>query len=122
MRLAPLLALTTALTTHAFAEGQHQYVALTTSGQGVILWTDRLAATNCARATVRGPEQDRRKLCEDGAAGTEPKVGLLDVGTEVERLDSRACGDFVQVRVLGGPLTGGVGCISGGALTRVRPQ
>ena len=122
MRLVPLLALTIALTTHAFAEEEHQYVKVTTSGQGVILWTDRLAATNCARATLRGTEQERRELCEDGAAGTKPKVGLLDAGTEVERVDPRACGDLVQVRVLGGPLTGGVGCISGGALTRVRPQ
>ncbi len=122
MRLAPLLALTIALTTHAFAEGEHQYVALTRSGLGVTLWTDRLAATNCARATVRGTDQDRRELCEDGVAGTKPKVGLLDAGTEVERLDPRACGDLVQVRVLDGPLTGGVGCISGGSLTRVRPQ
>ena len=122
MRLAPLLTLTIALTTHAFAEGEHQYVKLTNSGLGVILWTDRLAATNCARATLRGTEQDRRALCEDGVAGTKPKVGLLDAGTEVERLDPRACGDLVQVRVLDGPLTGGIGCISGGALTRVRPQ
>ena len=122
MRLVSLLALTIALTTHAFAEEEHQYVKVTTSGQGVILWTDRLAATNCARATLRGTEQERRELCEDGAAGTKPKVGLLDAGTEVERVDPRACGDLVQVRVLGGPLTGGVGCISGGALTRVRPQ
>ena len=121
MRLAPLLALTVALTTHAFAEEEHQYVKLTNSGMGVILWTDRLAATNCARAAVRGTEQERRALCEDGAAGTKPKVGLLNAGTEVERLDPRACGDLVQVRVLDGPLTGGIGCISGGALTRVRP-
>ena len=95
---------------------------MTNSGQGVILWIDRLAATNCARATLRGTEQDRRELCEDGTAGAKPKVGLLDAGTEVERLDPRACGDLVQVRVVDGPLTGGVGCISGGALTRVRPQ
>jgi hypothetical protein len=122
MRLAPLLTLTVALTTHAFAEGEHQYVKVTNSGQGVILWTDRLAATNCARATLRGTDQDRRELCENGTAGAKPKVGLLDAGTEVERLDPRACGDLVQVRVLGGPLTGGIGCISGGALTRVRPQ
>ena len=122
MKLVPLLALTIALTTYAFAEGEHQYVKVTNSGQGVILWTDRLAATNCARATLRGTEQDRRALCEDGVAGTKPKVGLLDAGTEVERLDPRECGDLVQVRVLGGALTGGVGCISGGALTRVRPQ
>jgi hypothetical protein len=122
LRLAPLLALTIALTTHAFAEGEHQYVALTGSGRGVILWTDRLAATNCARATLLGTEQERRELCEDGVAGTKPKVGLLEAGTEVERLDPRACGDLVQVRVLGGALSGGVGCISGGALTRVRPQ
>jgi hypothetical protein len=122
MRLAPLLALTIALTTHAFAEGEHQYVGLTQSGQGVILWTDRLAATNCARATLRGTEQDRRELCEDGTVGTKPKVGVLEAGTEVERLDPRACGDLVQVRVLAGALTGGIGCISGGALTRIRPQ
>ena len=122
MRLAPLLVLSVALTTHAFAEGQHQYVAVTGSGQGVVLWTDRLAATNCARATVRGTEQERRALCEDGAAGTKPRVGVLDAGTEVERLDPRACGDLVQVRVLGGPLAGGIGCISGGALRRVQPQ
>ena len=122
MRLAPLLALTIALTTHAFAEGERQYVALTQSGQGIILWTDRLAATNCARATLLGTEQARRELCEGGPVGTKPKVGVLDAGTEVERLDPRACGDLVQVRVLGGALTGGVGCISGGALTHVRPQ
>jgi hypothetical protein len=122
MRLAPLLALTIVLTTHASAEGEHQYVKLTNSGLGVILWTDRLAATNCARATVRGSEQERRELCEDGTAGTKPKLGVLDAGTEVERLDPGACGDLVRVRVLGGPLTGGIGCISGGALTRVRPQ
>ena len=122
MRLAPLLALTVALTTHAFAEGEHQYVKLTNSGLGVILWTDRLAATNCARATVRGTDQERRELCEDGTAGTKPKLGVLEAGTEVERLDPRACGDLVQVRVLDGPLTGGIGCVSGGALTRVRPQ
>jgi hypothetical protein len=122
LRLTPLLALTIALTTHAFAGGDHQYVALTGSGRGVILWTDRLAATNCARATLLGTEQERRELCEDGVAGTKPKVGLLEAGTEVERLDPRACGDLVQVRVLGGALSGGVGCISGGALTRVRPQ
>ena len=122
MRLAPLMVLTVALTTLAFAEGEHQYVKVTNSGLGVILWTDRLAATNCARATLRGTDQDRRELCENGTAGAKPKVGLLDVGTEVERLDPRACGDLVQVRVVDGPLTGGVGCISGGALTRVRPQ
>jgi phosphoribosylamine-glycine ligase len=122
MRLAPLLALTIALTTNAFAEGEHQYVKALNSGKGVILWTDRLAATNCARATLRGTDQERRELCEDGTAGTKPKVGLLDAGTEVERLDPRACGDLVQVRVLDGPLTGGIGCISGGGLTRVRPQ
>ena len=122
MKLALLLALTIALTTHAFAEGEHQYVKPTNSGRGVILWTDRLAATNCARAAVRGTEQERRELCEDGTAGTKPKVGQLNAGTEVERLDPRACGDLVQVRVLDGPLTGGIGCISGGALTRVRPQ
>jgi hypothetical protein len=122
MRLAPLLTLMIGLTTHAFAEGEHQYVKLTSSGQGVILWTDRVAATNCARATLRGTEQDRRELCEDGTAGTKPKVGLLDAGTEVERLNSRECGDLIQVRVLAGALTGGVGCISGGALTRIRPQ
>ena len=122
MRLAPLLALTIALTTHAFAEGEHQYVKVTNSGQGVILWTDRLAATNCARATLRGTEQDRRELLRGWRRGTKPKVGLLDAGTEVEQLDPRECGDLVQVRVLGGALTGGVGCISGGALTRVRPQ
>ena len=123
MKLVPLLVLTITLTTHACAEGEHQYVKLPTSGQGVILWTDRLAATNCARAITRGTEQDRREFCEDGAGGTKPKVGLLDAGTEVERVDPRACGDLVQVRVLGGPLTGGVGCIlGGGALTRVRPQ
>jgi hypothetical protein len=121
MRLASLLVLTIALNTHAFAEGEHQYVALTRSGQGVILWTDRLAATNCARAAVRGTDQERRDLC-DGTAGTKPKVGVLDAGTEVERLDPRACGDLVQVRVVGGPLAGGIGCISGGALTRVQPQ
>ena len=122
MRFAPLLALTIALTTHAFADGEHQYVKVTNSGQGVILWIDRLAATNCARATLRGTEQDRRELCEVGTTGTKPQVGLLDAGTEVERLDPQACGDLVQVRVVDGPLTGGVGCISGGALTRVRPQ
>ena len=122
MKLVPLLALAIALTTNAAGEGEHLYVALTQSGQGVILWTDRLAATNCARATMLGSEQDQRKFCEEGAAGTKPKVGLLDAGTEVERLEPRACGDLVQVRVLGGPLTGGIGCISGGALTRVRPQ
>lgn len=122
MRLVSLLALTITLTTHAFAEGEHTYVKVPTSGQGVILWSDRLAATNCARATVRGTDQDRRELCERGAGGTKPKVGLLDAGTEVERLDPQACGDLVQVRVLDGALTGGVGCISGGALTRVRPQ
>src|SRR5580765_471001 len=122
MRFAPLLALAFALTTDAFADGEHQYVKVTKSGQGVILWVDRLAATNCARAILRGTEQDRRELCEDGTMGTKPKVGLLDAGTEVERLDPRVCGDLVQVRVLDGPLTGGVGCISGGALTRVRPQ
>ena len=122
MRLVPLLALTIALTTHAFAEGEHLYVALTKSGHGVILWTDRLAATNCARATLRGTDQERRELCEEGTAGAKPKVGLLDARTEVERLDPRACGDLVQVRVLDGPFTGGIGCISGGALTRVRPQ
>ena len=122
MRLEPLLALTIALTTPAFADGEHQYVKVTNSGQGVILWIDRLAATNCARATLRGTEQDRRELCEDGTVGAKPKVGLLDPGTEVERLDPRACGDLVQVRVVDGPLTGGVGCISGGALTRVRPR
>ncbi len=118
MKLALLLTVMIALSPHAFA-GEHQYVALTKSGQSVILWTDRLAATNCARATIRGSEQDKREFCEVGAAGT---VGRLDPGTEVERLDPRACGDLVQVRVLGGPLTGGVGCISGGALTRLKPE
>ena len=122
MRLEPLLALMIALTTPAFADGEHQYVKVTNSGQGVILWIDRLAATNCARATLRGTEQDRRELCEDGTMGAKPKLGLLDPGTEVERLDPRACGDRVQVRAVDGPLTGGVGCISGGALTRVRPR
>ncbi len=80
MRLAPLLALTIGLTTHAFAEGEHQYVKLTSSGQGVILWTDRVAATNCARATLRGTEQDRRELCEDGTAGTKPEGGAARRG------------------------------------------
>src|SRR4030095_13339608 len=122
MRFAPLLALTIGLTTHAVADGEHQYVKVTNSGQGAILWMDRLAAPNCARATLRGTEQDQRELCEGGATGTKPQLGLLDAGTQVERLDPRACGDLVQVRVVDGPLTGVVGCISGGALTRVRPQ
>jgi hypothetical protein len=121
MRFLPLLALTTALTTHAVA-GDPQYIALTRSGLGVPLWTDRTAAANCARVTVRGTEQDRRKICEEGAGGTKPKVGLLTAGTKIERLDTQACADLVQVRVLDGPLAGGVGCISGGALTRIRPQ
>ena len=124
MRLEPLLALMIALTTPAFADGEHQYVKVTNSGQGVILWVDRLAATNCVRATLRGTAKgiQLERAAEDGTMGTKPKVGLLDAGTEVERLDPRVCGDLVQVRVLDGPLTGGVGCISGGALTRVRPQ
>lgn len=62
MRLAPILVLTVALTMPALA-GQHQYVALPKSGHAVILWTDRAAATNCARATLRGTDQERRDLC-----------------------------------------------------------
>jgi len=122
MRLAPILVMTVALAAPAFA-GEHQYIALPKSGQGVILWSDRAAATNCGRATLRGTDKDRRELCEDGVAGgAKPKVGLLEAGTEVERLDPRACGDLVQVRVLEGPVSGGIGCISGGALTNTRPQ
>jgi len=122
MKLGTVLALTVVLTTPALAAGERQYVALPNSGRGVILWTDRAAATNCARATLRGTDQQRQELCEDGVGGVKPKVGLLDPGTAVERLDPEACGDLVRVRVLDGPVTGGIGCISGGSLTRTPPQ
>ena len=122
MRLFPAVALTIALIAPALAAGEQQYVALPNSGRGVILWTDRAAATDCGRATLRGTDQERRELCEDGVGGKKPKVGVLDPGTAVERLDPRACGDLVQVRVLDGPVAGGVGCITGGALTNTRPQ
>jgi len=114
MRLAPLLALTIALTTHAFAEGERQYVALTQSGQGIILWTDRLAATNCARATFRGTEQERLELREDGTAGRSPRWGCRR-GNRGGATRSVGVWRPGTGRVLTGALTGGFAASRGAA-------
>ena len=53
--------------------------------------------------------------------GVKPKLGTLDPGTRVERLQSTDCDDMVQIRVLEGPLKNRVGCTTSSALTTVKP-
>ena len=50
------------------------------------------------------------------------KIGKLNVGTEVELLDSAQCGEgLVGVRALSGALKGESGCITGDALSSTPP-
>ena len=50
------------------------------------------------------------------------KIGKLNVGTEVELLDSAQCGEgLVGVRALSGTLKGETGCITGDALSSRPP-
>jgi hypothetical protein len=84
------------------------------------IWRSRYDADMCGLAVLR--DRDVKKYCEDGLGpGMPAKIGLSSVGTEVEIIDGRACGDLVQIR-LEGPLRGGVGCITGQALSARRPD
>ena len=50
------------------------------------------------------------------------KIGKLNVGTEVELLDSAQCGEgLVGVRALSGTLKGETGCLTGDAVSSRRP-
>jgi hypothetical protein len=91
------------------------------SSRGYVLWSSHLAARQCSQAAIRG--RNTREWCEDGVVpGVKPKLGNLEPGTQVERLDSTECRDMVQIRVLDGALKGQVGCIAGAGLTSVKPQ
>jgi hypothetical protein len=97
------------------------YVNATPGGPAeYTLWTSYTASINCARALLYG--SDPRQWCEDGIAGTKPKIGGLSHGTEVEVLEDTECRDMVHARVLTGPFKGQAGCIVARGLSASRPE
>jgi hypothetical protein len=104
---------------------QTRYVAPgTTAGiefKGYVVWTNKGWAASCTKAILSGTKKAQEEFCETGLAGFKPKVGMVTVGTVVEVLDSRQCGDMAYIRVLTGPLKGETGCISASGLSSVRP-
>lgn len=98
------------------------------------LWTSKQARDACVGAmksvilsgktkTAEDVERDPdvNKFCETGFAGLKPIAGLLNVGSEVELLDSRECSPMVFVRALSGKLSGETGCIEAEALLSPKP-
>jgi hypothetical protein len=105
--------------------GEKRYVVDNTvrGSEAWPLWTSQLARDACSRALREGTKKEREELCAEGVSGLKPMIGALPHGTEVELLDARAnCGQMVTVRVLYGPLQGETGCISGTALSSVKPE
>jgi hypothetical protein len=88
------------------------------------LWRSQHALDACSRALREGTRKEREELCAEGVSEEgKPMIGSLFHGTEVELLDARAnCGQMVTVRVLNGPLQGETGCVSGTALSNVKPE
>ena len=105
----------------SMADDPIRYIAAPTKAANkFVLWSSYRAATQCGHAMLAG--RDVRKWCEEGTGPShKPKLGKLDAGTRVERLDSTECDAMVQIRVLDGPLTGAIGCVSTAALTSVKP-
>ena len=105
----------------ALSQEAIRYIAARPPGQSkFVLWSSSVAARQCGHALLKN--QDVRKWCEEGmVSGTKPKLGTLDPGTQVERLQSTECDDMAQIKVLDGPLKGRVGCTTVSALTTVKP-
>src|SRR5262245_32888926 len=105
----------------ALSQEAIRYIAARPPGQSkFVLWSSSVAARQCGHALLKN--QDVRKWCEEGmVSGTKPKLGTLDPGTRVERLQSTECDDMAQIKVLDGPRKGRVGCTTLSALTTVKP-
>jgi hypothetical protein len=110
-----------AVTSVAVPQEAVRYIAARPPGQPkYVLWSNSVAARQCGHALLKN--QDIRKWCEDGMVpGVKPKLGTLEAGTRVERLQSTDCDDMAQIRVLEGPLKNRVGCTTRSALTTVKP-
>lgn len=110
-----------AMTSVAGPQDALRYIAAKPPGHPkYVLWSSSVAARQCGHALLKN--QDVRQWCEDGMVpGVKPKLGTLDSGTRVERLQSTDCDDMVQIRVLEGPLKNRVGCTTSSALTTVKP-
>jgi hypothetical protein len=124
--VALVLALTLALplATPAGADDPMRYVVpKPASAGGWMVWASWEALGACAAAVLAASRRMQRPVGMDCNAlvGRTVAVGDVQPGTFVERLDSPACRDNVQVRVLAGPFEGAVGCITGRALIGVKP-
>jgi len=110
-----------AMTSVAVPQEAIRYIGARAPGQSkYVLWSSSMAARQCGHALLKN--QDIRKWCEEGMVpGVKPKLGVLNPGTQVERLQSTECEEMVQIRVLEGPLKGRVGCMTVSALTTVKP-
>lgn len=109
------------MTSGAVSQEAIRYIGARPPGQSKhVLWSSSVAARQCGHALLKN--QDVRQWCEDGMVpGVKPKLGTLDPGTRVERLQSTDCDGMVQIRVLEGPLKNRVGCTTSSALTTVKP-
>jgi hypothetical protein len=109
----------------AAVTGQIRYVvASNTAGiefKQYPLWANKGAADGCSKARSWGTKKDQEELCETSVRGWKPKVGPITVGTIVELLDSRACGEMAYIRVLTENFKGETGCIAADALSSVQP-
>ena len=102
--------------------GQRRYVVPTgVQKVGLPLWTDASWAASCTKATVSGSMTDKTRFCDEGFSGMKPKVGTVEIGAEVEVLDSSQCRDMAHVRVLTGSLKNETGCIVASALSNTKP-
>ena len=109
------------MTSVAVPEEVIRYIAARSPGQSkFVLWSSSMAARQCGHALLKN--HDVQQWCEDGMVpGVKPKLGTLDPGTRVERLQSTECEEMVRIKVLEGPLKNRVGCTSKAALTTVKP-
>jgi hypothetical protein len=109
------------LSSSAFPQGAVRYIAARPPGQSnYVLWSSSLAAEQCGHAMLKNT--DIRQWCEDGVVpGVRPKLGTLEPGTRVERLNSTDCQDMVQIRILDGRLKDQIGCTTASALMSVKP-
>lgn len=120
--LVLVLTLAVMLSALVFAD-EIRYVVQGPSPGGYPLWSNWVSFNNCARALTRGGSPaDVQMFCQDGFSGIKSKVGALGPGTTVERLDTTECRDMVRIRVVTGELKGQTGCISGDALTSIKPE
>jgi hypothetical protein len=124
MRLALAVTLAVPLAAPARADDPIRYVVAQKSGAGWTMWTNGSGPNACAAALLAASRQRQNVVGQtcDSLLGVKMTVGTADPGTQVERLESRECREMVQVRVLGGPLKGEVGCLPGGALTSLKPE